>query len=114
MAEQAYGPQGPGLDVDLSGMEELAVKMQQALLQGLCEELTQRQAERLPGTQPCPDCGDECDVRRREEMPPDSSSKGKGHRRMQLRGGSFDLTEPEYYCRRCRRSFFPSAVGTTD
>lgn len=114
LAGQAYGPQGPGLDVDLAGMEELATMMQQALLEGLCEELTQRQAERLPATQPCPGCGGECEVQRPEETPADSSGKRKEPRRMLLRGGSFGLAEPRCYCRRCRRSFFPSADGAAD
>jgi hypothetical protein len=108
LAEQAYGAEGPGLDVDLAGMEELAVTMQQALLKGLCEELTRRQAERLPETQPCPDCGRECPVER-----PDERRGGKGSSRpMRLRGGCFELEEPWCYCRHCRRSFFPSADGS--
>lgn len=107
LAEEAYGPEGPGLDVDLAGMEELAVTMQQALLKGLCEELTQRQANRLPQTQPCPDCGCECEVERPEEKPGGREQP----RCMQLRSGSFALQEPRCYCRQCRRSFFPSADG---
>ncbi len=109
LAEQAYGPEGPGLDVDLAGMEELALMMQQALLAGLCKELTRRQAERLPARQPCPDCGRECEVQRPDEKPGGKPES----RRMQLRGGSFELQEPRCYCRQCRRSFFPSADGAS-
>lgn len=110
-ADEAYGPEGPGLDVDLAGLEEIAVELQQALLKGFCEAAAQRQSDRLPETQPCPQCGAECRV----ESPPDETARGKPEPRpMQLRGGSFDLQEPRCYCRRCRRSFFPSADGAAD
>lgn len=110
LAGEAYGPQGPGLDVNLATIEELAVTMQQALLKGLCETLTQRQAARLPTAQACPECGSECEVE-----PPDETADGKSRSRpMQLRGGVFDLEEPRCYCRQCRRSFFPSADDFAD
>lgn len=121
LADEAYGPEGPGLDVDLTGMEELATTMQQALLVGLCEELTQRQVERLPATQPCPGCGAECEVDPLDEPsvelsdePPDDSSGAAEPRQMRLRGGTFGLKEPRCFCRRCRRSFFPSANRAAD
>ena len=110
LAEESYGSDGPGLDVDLASMEDLAVTMQQALLEGLCEELTQRQAGRLPETLPCPVCNHECEVQRPGETPA-VGRPPNAPRRMQLRGGSFALHEPQCYCRTCRRSFFPSAGG---
>ena len=61
-AEKAYGPEGPGLDVDLAGLEEIAVELQHALLIGFCEVTTRQQAGRLPETLSCPDCGRECAV----------------------------------------------------
>jgi hypothetical protein len=82
LAGEAYGPEGPGWDVDLATLEALAVTMPQALRQGLCEELTQRQAERLPPAQPGPTCGGECQV-----QPPDDAPQT---RRLQLRGGGFE------------------------
>jgi hypothetical protein len=111
-AGEAYGPDGPGLDVDLAGLEEIAVEMQRALLKGFCEVATQRQARRLPEIQPCPQCGAECQV---EQPVGHSPLDGKERSRpMQLRGGAFDLAEPRCYCRSCRRSFFPSADGVAD
>jgi hypothetical protein len=105
-AAEAYGPEGPGLDVDLAGLEEIAVELQQGLLSGFCEETTQRQGDRLTETLPCPNCGQECSPR-----PPDMR---KGPRHMTLRGGSFKLVEPRYMCKACRQSFFPSADRTAD
>jgi hypothetical protein len=108
LAGEAYGPEGPGLDVDLATMEDLAVSMQQALLKGMCQALTRQQARRLPETQPCPECGWECAVEQ-----PDPASDEQS-RPMRLRGGSFQLAEPRCYCRPCRRSFFPSADRAED
>lgn len=109
LAGEAYGPDGPGLDVDLATMEELAVCMQQALLKGMCEALTRQQAGRLPAVQPCPECGRECVVEQ-----PAAASAQRRSRSMQLRNGEFDLAEPQCFCRPCRRSFFPSADRAED
>lgn len=105
-AENAYGPQGPGLDVDLAGLETIAVELQQALLSGFCEVSTQQQAERLPETLPCPSCGQECSA--------EPAGEAEASRSMKLRGGAFDLAEPRYRCASCRRSFFPSAERSAD
>ena len=34
--------------------------------------------------------------------------KGQRKRRVETRRGPIHVSEPEYYCNRCRRSFFPS------
>ncbi len=107
VAHEAYGEAGPSLDVDLAGIEEIAVRVTQALVKGTCEELTRQQARRVPTTLPCPDCGRECDVQ------PAEAANGKT-RPMQLRGGTFELAEPRCDCPACRRSFFPSAVEFAD
>jgi len=106
LARQAYGPQGPGFDVDLAGLEDMAVQLQQALLQGFCETATSDQARGVPEVLPCPTCGQECPV----ESPQENDTT----RTMQLRGGAFELAEPQCFCRSCRRSFFPSADGSAD
>ena len=80
LAGEAYGPQGPGLDVDLATMEDLAVAMQEGLLKGLCETLTQRQAERLAERQPCPVCGRECRVEQPDEHGAAEKRTRRGHR----------------------------------
>ncbi len=107
VAEHSYGEDGPNLDVDLAGIEEIAVCVSRALVKGTCEELTRRQARRLPDVQPCPDCGQECAVERAE-------SADQKPRTVHVRGGMFELSEPRCYCPACRRSFFPSAVEFTD
>lgn len=114
LAGEAF-PDGPSLEVDLAGIEELTTIMQQALLKGLCEEATQRQAERLPASRACPNCGKEADVESADDPPKkDPHAKPPGPRPMQLRHGTFELKEPRCYCRACRRYFFPSADRFAD
>ena len=103
-ADEAYGERGPGLDVDLAGLEQIATLLQRGILQGFCEQATQKQANCLSETIPCPQCGQECQV----QIPPEPQ------RTMTLTGGDFELAEPNGHCRTCRRSFFPSPHGTQD
>lgn len=37
--------------------------------------------------------------------------KGQRKRRVETRRGPIHVSEPEYYCHRCRRSFFPADPG---
>lgn len=102
VVRRAFGESGPGLDVDFNAMEELAVAAAQGLTEGTLEEATTLQAEALTDEQPCPDCGEVCGVGAHQEA-----------RSIVVRGGgSFEHREPVCYCRRCRRSFFPSAIGS--
>lgn len=50
----------------------------------------------LPGEATCPQC--------------QKLGRWRGHRkrRIETRRGAIHVAEPEYYCHRCRRSFFPS------
>jgi hypothetical protein len=40
--------------------------------------------------------------------------KGQRKRRIETRRGAIHVSEPEYYCPRCRRSFFPSDARVGD
>ncbi len=40
--------------------------------------------------------------------------KGQRKRRIQTRRGLIQVSEPEYYCQRCRRSFFPADANIGD
>jgi len=112
-AKRAYGPEGPGLDVTLSDMEDVVVQLQRSFAKGAYQEMTRRQGEHFGPTAPCPECGFESGVQKAEgaEGEPAQESQRKV---IQTRGGPFELAELRYYCRRCRRSFFPSASGTSD
>jgi hypothetical protein len=96
VCRQAFGEQGPGLDVDLTTMEEVAVAALRGLLAGTLEQATAQQAAQLGSYQPCPDCGQACLVQHEP-------------REVNVRGGPFQHHEPVCYCTRCRRDFFPSA-----
>lgn len=95
LAREAF-PMGPGLDVSLVEMEEVAAVATKAMVQGAMGEMTDRQAQRLEGQLACPRCGRLCDI---EHKP----------RTLAVRGGIAQLNEPVGHCSGCRRDFFPSA-----
>ena len=100
IAQEAF-PNGPGLDVTLAEMEELAAAASRALVQGAVETMTGSQGERFGQEAPCPTCGRMC--------PLTSAS-----RPMVVRGGNATLNEPVGHCPTCRRDFFPAAAGVED
>jgi len=100
IAREAF-PEGPGLDVTLADMEELAMAASRALVQGAVEAMTGAQGERLGSEAPCPTCGKACPLT-------------TASRPMVVRGGEATLAEPVGHCPRCRRDFFPAAAGVED
>lgn len=100
LAREAF-PDGPGLDVSLIEMEELAAMASKAMVRGAIETLTGDQAKRLPEEAPCPICQRACGLHTRA-------------RPIKVRGGQATLEEPVGHCATCRRDFFPSAPGAED
>ena len=96
---RAFGEDGPGLDVNLTMMEEVAVAAARGLVAGTLQSSTQKQAQQLGSHQSCPDCQQSCLVRSEP-------------REIQTRGGPFTYDEPVCHCTRCRRDFFPSTSGS--
>ena len=99
IARQAFGDQGPGLDVDLLTLEQAAQAAAQGLLEGILATLLEQQAQALSHPQPCPQCHRPCLVRREP-------------RALHCRGGTVPYAEPVCHCPDCRRDFFPLAAGT--
>jgi len=100
IVRQHWGENGPGLDVDLTQMEDVAMAAVRALLAGTLEAATQQQAGQLGEQQPCPECGRMCPLKHEE-------------RSILVRtGAAFEHDEPKAYCPACRRDFFPSASAT--
>jgi hypothetical protein len=97
IVREHWGEQGPGLDVDLTQMEDVGVAAMRGLLAGTLESATQQQASQLGEQQACPKCGKMCPLKH-EERP--IAVRG---------GGSFEHHEPKAHCSACRRDFFPSA-----
>ncbi len=54
VCRQAFGEEGPGLEVDFTQMEDVAVAAMRGLLAGTLEAATQQQAGQLGSHQPCP------------------------------------------------------------
>src|SRR5262245_31736198 len=98
VARHAIGADGPGLDVGLTALEEVAAAAAQGLTEGTVEHLLDQQAERLPAPHPCPTCGRACPVQH-EPRP------------LRIRGATIEPREPVCHCPTCRRDFFPAASG---
>lgn len=98
VVKQAFGEQGPGLDVDFAQLEEVACAAARGLTEGALEAATAPQSQLLGEKQPCPQCGKLCTV-------------GSQPRPLRAKGGVISLREPKGYCPNCRRDFFPSASG---
>ena len=99
VVRNAFGEQGPGLDVDFAQMEEVACAAAQGLTAGAIEEAAAQQGRKLGEKQPCPKCGRLCMVSAAE-------------RPMHVRGGTVQLREAKCHCLTCRQDFFPSASCT--
>jgi len=100
IAQEAF-PNGPGLDVTLVEMEEIAAAASRALVQGAVETMTGSQGEQFGGEAPCPVCGRMCPL-------------GKTSRPLVVRGGDATLNEPVGHCPKCRRDFFPATACVED
>jgi hypothetical protein len=98
IVRRAFGDQGPGVDVDLSQMEQIAQAAARGLTAGTLEEATRQQTQLLGDQQPCPACGRACPVT-------------TGDRPIDVSGGTFQHREPVCYCPTCRRDFFPAATA---
>jgi hypothetical protein len=96
VARHAFGPDGPGLDIDLAAMEDVACAAAQGLTEGTVEHLLEQQAAQLPAPHPCPTCGQLCPAHQ-EPRP------------LRIRGATVEHREPVCHCPTCRRDFFPSA-----
>ena len=97
VARRAFGDDGPGLDVDLLALEQVAAAAARGLTEGTLATLLEQQAQALPPDHPCPGCGQLCPVTH-EPRPL------VGH------GGTLIYREPLCHCPACRRDFFPSAT----
>src|SRR5437763_13502340 len=62
VARRAFGDAGPGLDVDLLALEQVASAAARGLTEGTLATLLEQQAQALPAECPCPGCGQRCPV----------------------------------------------------
>jgi len=98
VARHAFGEGGPGTEVDLDAMEQVAAAAAAGLTEGTLATLLEQQAQLLGTEQPCPDCGRLCAVRRAD-------------RPLNVRAGPVTQAEPICHCPDCRRDFFPPTAA---
>jgi hypothetical protein len=87
---------GQGTQSLFATLEDAAVEVGDSITREVLQQQLAAQPE-VDGH--CPTCG-EAGLRKQERQ-----------RSIQTRRGSVDVAEVECYCRRCRRSFFPSVPG---
>jgi len=100
LADKLYGPDGPAWGTKLTDIEDLILAVREVLSEKLLAEALTRQAQAQPQSAPgyrtCPSCQQPLACAERNE------------RIVQTRVGAAEWAEPEGFCDRCRRSFFPS------
>ncbi len=101
VARRMYGPTGPGLDVDLATLEQVALAAARGLTEGTLTALLDHQTQHAPTTVGCPDCGRDCPV----TIEP---------RSLVGRAGAITYREPAAHCPDCRRDFFPPPDRAAD
>ena len=102
IADDLWGPHGPAWGTTLTELEDLALEARAILSQRVLELGLQRQAATPAPQRPaqpdrCPDC-----------QRPFSAAPQPAPRTMETRAGEASWQEPQAYCTRCRRAFFPS------
>jgi hypothetical protein len=100
LVDKLYGPDGPAWGTQLTEIEDLFVAIRELLSeQMLADALTRQaaaQAQSPTAYRTCPGC----------QQP--LACEAANQRLLQTRAGEAAWAEPEGYCDRCRRSFFPS------
>ena len=103
LVERVYGDKGPAWGTKLSEIEDTIMAIRQVLSEKMLDEALQRQAhtapERPAAWRCCPKCGRQVEDKPKEDADP---------RLLATKVGEAEWLEPETYCRKCRRSFFPS------
>jgi hypothetical protein len=97
---EVYGPDGMPWGTPFSELEDVSVELGQCLSRMIMEEAAGRQADQTAQSPPeyavCPTCGR-----------PVGEAEHRS-RTLTTRAGEVQWDEPRRYCRKCRRSFFPS------
>ena len=97
LADKLYGPTGPPWGTKLTQIEDLLLELREVLTEELLAQVLARQAAPdAPAAHPCPGCQQPLTC-------PDANA-----RLVQTRAVEAEWSEPEGYCTRCRRAFFPA------
>jgi hypothetical protein len=107
LVERIYGPNGLPWGTRLTELEEVILAVRQTLTEEMLKQALQRQAQtnsdRPEPYRSCPSC--QGPVEPRSDPEP---------RNVQTRVGEAEWDEPNEYCRKCRRAFFPSKQESGD
>ena len=97
---EVYGAEGMPWGTPFSELEDVSIELGQCLSRMIMEAAAGRQADQTfqapPEYEVCPACGQ-----------PVGEAKSRS-RRLTTRAGEVRWDEAQRYCRKCRRSFFPS------
>ena len=100
LVDKLYGPDGPPWGTTLSDIEDLLLEVREVLTEQMLDSTLARQAQTLPQQPPsaraCPSC----------QQP--LACADANPRIVRTEAGEAEWSEPEGYCPRCRRAFFPS------
>ena len=100
LVDKLYGPDGPAWGTKLTEIEDLLLALREMLTEKMLGDALARQASAQPrgpsAARTCPGC-------QQPLLCPDTNE-----RILDTRVGEAEWAEPEGYCDRCRRSFFPS------
>ena len=100
LVEKLYGPHGPAWGTKLTEIEDVLLEIREVLTEKMLDVTLAQQAaaceQRGEPYRHCPGC--------QQPLPCDDTNP----RSVQTRAGEAQWAEPEGYCDRCRRSFFPS------
>ena len=106
LVDKLYGPHGPAWGTRLTEIEDLLLDIRQVLTEKMLDESLARQAasagQQPPTGRACPGCQQSLDC------------AAVHSRFVQTRAGEGGWSEPEGYCSRCRRAFFPSVPESGD
>ncbi len=96
ISAETYGKDGPPVELTWNEIEQLGHEIGKLTATEFDQTVQRQQAERFDDAKACPQCGKQ-------------SSASVKHRDLTTRDGTADLSEPEFHCTACERSFFPSA-----
>jgi hypothetical protein len=106
LVDKLYGPDGPAWGTKLTEIEDLLLELRAVLTEKMLAESLARQAaardQQPPAVRTCPGC--------RQALACDDANP----RLVQTRAGEAAWSEPEGFCSRCRRAFFPSVPEPGD
>ena len=95
LSAEKYGDGGPPIELTWAEIEDAGHELGKIVATEYDQTVQRQHAEKFDNAQPCPRCGK-------------TSRASVKHRDLTTRDGTADLSEPQFHCVACERSFFPS------